>query len=73
MKGKAAVKIGMQCGKVIMLTQYFTSLQNENEKTVSGLLPAPFVSPQFVCIVVLQHKNEWMGFLTEIISRLTGA
>jgi len=26
-----------------------------------------FVSPQFVCIVVLQHKGEWMSFLTELM------
>ena len=56
----------------LLLTQDFTSLQNENEKTVSGLLPVQFVSPQFVCIVGLQHKSEWMGFLTELISTLTG-
>jgi len=56
----------------LLLTQDFTSLQNENEKQVSGLLPVQFVSPQFVCIVVVQHKSEWIGFLTELISRLTG-
>jgi len=39
---------------------------------VSGLLPVLVVSPQFVCIAVLQHKSEWMDFLTELISRLTG-
>jgi len=37
------------------------------------LLPLQFVSPQFVCIVVMQHKSEWMDFLTELISELTGA
>ena len=57
----------------VLLTNDFTSLQNENEKPVLGLLPVQFVSPQFVCIVVLQHKSEWMGFLTELISRLTEA
>jgi len=57
----------------LLLTQDFTSLQNENEKPVSGIMPVQFVSPQFVCIVVLQHKSEWMGLLTELISRLTGA
>jgi len=62
----------------LLLTQDFTSLQNENEKTVSGLLPVRFVSPQcvymqFTCIVVLQHKSEWVSILTELISRLTGA
>jgi len=57
----------------LLLTQDFTSLQHENEKPVSGLLPVQFVSPQFVRIVVLQHKSEWMGFLTELISKLTGA
>ena len=59
----------------LLLTHDFTSLQNENEKPVSGLLPVRFLSPQFVCIVpvVLQHKGEWMSFLTELISRLTGA
>jgi len=31
------------------------------------------MSPQFACIVVLQHKSEWMDFLTELISKLTGA
>jgi len=69
-KGKAAVKIGMQCGKLINDSR-FLNLQNENEKPVSGLLPVQFVSPQFVCIVVLQHKSEWVGFLAELISRLT--
>jgi len=54
----------------LLLTQYFTSLRNENEKPVSGLLPVQFVSPQFVCIVLLQHKSEWMGFLTELISKI---
>jgi len=52
----------------VLLTQYFRSLKNENEKTVSGLLPVQFVSSQFVCIVVLHHKDEWMNFLTELIS-----
>jgi len=57
----------------VLLAQDFTSLQNENEKPVSGLLPVQFVCPQFVCIVILQHESEWMGFLTELIFRLTGA
>jgi len=52
----------------LLLTQNFTSLQSVNEKPVSGLLPVPFVSLQFVCIVVLQHKGERMSFLTELIS-----
>jgi len=42
----------------ILLTQDFTSLQNENEKPVSGLLPMRFVSPHYVYIVVLQLKGE---------------
>jgi len=42
----------------LLLTPDFTSLQNENEKPVSGLLPVRFVSPQYVYIVVLQHKGE---------------
>jgi len=63
----------------VLLTQDFTSLQYENKKPVSRLLPVQFVSPQFICIVVLQHKSEWMGFLTELIqtdrsvTRLHGA
>jgi len=57
----------------LSLTQDFTSLQNENEKPVSGLLPVQFVSRQFVCLVVLQHEGEWMSFLTKLIFRLTGA
>jgi len=57
----------------LLLTQYFTSLHNENENPVSGLLPVQFVSVQFVCIIVLRHKSEWMDFLTELISKLTGA
>jgi len=57
----------------VLLTQDFTNLQNENEKPVSGLLPMQFVSPQFVCIVVLRHKGAWISFLTELISRLRGA
>ena len=56
----------------LLLTQYFTSFQNENEKPISGLLPVQFESPQFACNVVLQHESEGMGFLTELISRLTG-
>ena len=52
----------------LKLTQDFTSVQTENEKLVSGLLPVQFVSPQFVCIVFFQHKSEWMSFLTELIS-----
>ena len=55
----------------LLLTQDFTNLQNKNE--VSGLLPVRFVSPPFGCIVVLQHRGEWMTFFTELISRLTGA
>jgi len=54
--------------KNLKLTQDFVSLLSENEETVSGLLPVQFVSPQFVCIVVLQHKGEWMSFLMELIS-----
>ena len=50
----------------LLLTQDLTSLQNENEKPVSGLLPVQFVSQHFVCIVVLEHKSEWMGFLAEL-------
>jgi len=57
----------------LLLSQDFTSLQNENENPVSELLVVQFVSPQFVCIVVLQHEGEWMGFLTELISWLTAA
>jgi len=49
-------------------TQDFTSLQNENEKPVSGLLPVQFVSPKFVYIVVLQRKREWVSFLMELNS-----
>jgi len=52
----------------LQLTQDFLSVQTENEKLVPGLLPVQFVSPQFVCIIVLQHKSEWMSFLTELIS-----
>jgi len=42
----------------LLLTQDFTSLQNGNEKQVSGLFAVQFASPQFACIVVLQHKSE---------------
>jgi len=52
----------------LKLTQDFTSLQNENEKPVSGLLPVQFVSLQFVCMVVLQHKREWVSLLMELNS-----
>ena len=54
----------------LKLTQDFTSLQNENEKPVSGLLPVQFVSLQFVCMVVLQHKREWVSLLMELNSWL---
>jgi len=50
----------------LQLTQDFTSLKYENEKPVSGLLLVQFVSPQYVCIVGLQHKGEWMSFMTEL-------
>jgi len=59
--------------KNLLLTQDFTNLQNKNEIPVSGLLSVRFVSPPFGCIVVLQHKGDWMTFFTELISRLTGA
>jgi len=52
----------------LLLTQDFTRLQTGNEKTVSGLLPVQFVSPQYVCIIVLQHKGKWMSFFTDLIS-----
>jgi len=71
-KRNGSSKIGMQYGN-LLLAQDFTSLKNENKKPVSGLLPVQLVSPQQVCIVVLQHKGEWMSFLTELISRLIGA
>jgi len=50
-------------------------LQASKMKTKNQLhlLPVQFVSPQFVCIVVLQRKSEWMSFLMKLISRLTGA
>ena len=70
-KGKTAVKIGMQYGKLVIDSR-FTSLQNENEKPVSELLPVQFVSLQFVCIVVF-HESEWMSFLTELITWFTEA
>ena len=54
-EGKAAVKIGMQYGKPITVTQDFTSLQNENEKPESRLLPEQAISLQYVCIVGLQQ------------------
>jgi len=57
----------------LIMTQDFTSLQNKNGKPISGLLPGRVVIPQFVCIVVLQHKGEGMNFLTELISWLTEA
>jgi len=37
-------------------------------KTVSGLFPVKFVSAQHACIDVLQHKCEWMSFLSELIA-----
>jgi len=43
-KEKAAAKIGMYVQN-FLLTQDFTSIQNENEKPVSGILPVQFVSP----------------------------
>ena len=39
----------------------------EAEKWVSGLLPMEAVSPQYVFIVVLQHKGEWVSFLSELM------
>jgi len=71
-KGKAAVKIGMQYGKLITDSRCYKP-PKWKRKTVSGLLPVQFVSPQFVCIAVLQRKSEWMSFLTELISKLTWA
>jgi len=46
--------------KNFKLTQDFASHQNENENLISRQLPVQFASPQYVCIVVLQHKGEWM-------------
>jgi len=54
----------------LKFTQDFTSLQNENEKTVSGLGAVASAVHEsavgYVCIVGLQHKVEWMNFLTEL-------
>jgi len=50
-----------------------SKMKTKNEKPVSVLLPVQSVSPQFVCIVVLQPEGEWMSFSTLLISRLTGA
>jgi len=55
----------------LLLTQDFTSLQNENEKPVSGLLPMQCVSLQFVCIVILQHKSDLQIYRG--VTRLDGA
>jgi len=53
-KGKPAVKNrNVICNmENLLLIQDFTSLQNENEKLVSGLLTVQFVSPQFCNIKV---------------------
>jgi len=35
------------------------------EKQFQGLLPVQFLSPQYVCILGLQHKHERMSFLAK--------
>ena len=56
-KGKSAVKMGMQYGKLITDSRFYKP-PKWKRKTVSGLLPGQFVTQQFVCIVVLQHKGD---------------
>jgi len=46
------------------LTEDFRSQQNV--KPDSGLLSVQSVSPQYVCISVLQHQGKWMSFLSEL-------
>jgi len=38
-----------------------------NRKKVSDQLPVQSLSPQYVCMEVLQHKGEWMSFSSELI------
>jgi len=49
----------------LQLTQDFRSLKSE--KPVLGLQPVLPVSPQYVCILVLQHRGKWMSFLPELM------
>jgi len=37
------------------------------KKTFLGLLPVQTVRAQYICIDVLQHKGEWMSFLSELM------
>jgi len=37
------------------------------KKTFLGLLPVQSVRAQYICIDVLQHKGEWMSFLSELM------
>jgi len=58
----------MQCGKRIT---DLTLPSLHKEKIASGLLAVQSTCPQYVCIEVLQHKVEWMNFLTELRPRFT--
>jgi len=37
------------------------------KKTLLGLLPVQTVRAQYICFDVLQHKGEWMSFLSELM------
>ena len=37
------------------------------KKIFSGLLPVQSMRAQYICIDVLQHKGEWMSFLSELM------
>ena len=55
------MKIGMLYGKLATGIRFY-SRSFLNDKPVAELLPMQSVSPQYVCIEVLQHKHEWMSF-----------
>jgi len=69
-KGKAAVKIGMQCGKLITDSRFYKPPMWKRKTSFRAIASA--VCDSAACL----HRSftsEWMGFLTELISRLTGA
>ena len=55
-----------QSGKCVTKKGFHYRSRDQGPNHVATVLPVQFVSPQLVCIVDLQHKGEWMSFLTEL-------
>jgi len=71
-KRKGSSKNRNVCAKLFTDSRFYKHPKRKRKTSFRDIASAVRES-QFVCIVVLQFKSEWMGFLTEPISKLTGA